>query len=89
MTDFTDVQGNILRGYRMPRVRYLILEVAERFAARRWLAASTSGGGYGVPQITPRALGGQQAGHLLQHWPDLRGTARARHAGLFTRDVPE
>ena len=32
MTDFADVQGNILRGYRMPRVRYLILEVADRFA---------------------------------------------------------
>ena len=33
-----DVQGNILRGYRKPRVRYLILEVADRAAARRWLA---------------------------------------------------
>ena len=40
MIDFADVQGNILRGYRMPRVRYLILEVADRSAARRWLAAS-------------------------------------------------
>lgn len=46
-----DVQGNILRGYRKPRVRYLILEVADRAAARRWLAACTSGRD-GVPQIT-------------------------------------
>ena len=83
MIDFADVQGNILRGYRMPRVRYLILEVADRSAARRWLAASISGGGDGVPQITTRALGGKQARHLLQHWPDLRGTARARHAEFF------
>ena len=30
-----DVQGNILRGYRKPWVRYLILEVTERAAARR------------------------------------------------------
>jgi deferrochelatase/peroxidase EfeB len=47
-----DVQGNILRGYRKPHVRYLILEVADRSAARRWLAAAVSGRGDGVPQIT-------------------------------------
>jgi deferrochelatase/peroxidase EfeB len=46
-----DVQGNILRGYRKPRVRYLILEVTDRAAARRWLIASTSDRS-GVPQIT-------------------------------------
>ena len=46
-----DVQGNILRGYRKSRVRYLLLEVADRAAARRWLAACTSGGD-GVPLIT-------------------------------------
>jgi deferrochelatase/peroxidase EfeB len=46
-----DVQGNILRGYRKPRVRYLMLEVTDPAAARRWLAASLSGAG-GVPQIT-------------------------------------
>jgi deferrochelatase/peroxidase EfeB len=33
-------------------VRYLILEVADRSAARRWLAASISGRDHGVPQIT-------------------------------------
>jgi deferrochelatase/peroxidase EfeB len=48
----TDLQGNILRGYRKPRVRYLILEIADRIAAQRWLAASISGRGDGVPQIT-------------------------------------
>jgi deferrochelatase/peroxidase EfeB len=47
-----DVQGNILRGYCKPRVRRLILEVADRIAARRWLADSLSGRGDGVPQIT-------------------------------------
>jgi deferrochelatase/peroxidase EfeB len=50
--DLADLQGNILRGYRKPYVRYLILEVADRIAARRWLTASTSGRGDGVPQIT-------------------------------------
>lgn len=46
-----DVQGNILRGYRKPWVRYLILEVTERAAARRWLAATLSKRD-GIPQIT-------------------------------------
>jgi deferrochelatase/peroxidase EfeB len=46
-----DVQGNILRGYRKPRVRHLVLEITDRAAARRWLAACTSGGD-GVAQIT-------------------------------------
>jgi deferrochelatase/peroxidase EfeB len=46
-----DVQGNILRGYRKPRVRYLTLEIIDTAAARRWLTASLSGRD-GVPQIT-------------------------------------
>jgi hypothetical protein len=49
-----DVQGNIVRGYRMPRARYLFLEVADPAAARRWLAASISGHS-DVPQITTEA----------------------------------
>jgi deferrochelatase/peroxidase EfeB len=53
MFDLADLQGNILRGYRhKPHVRYLILEVADPSAARRWLADSVSGRGDGVPQIT-------------------------------------
>jgi deferrochelatase/peroxidase EfeB len=50
--DHADVQGNILRGYRQRRVRHLVLEIADRAAARRWLAAAVSGNGDGVPQIT-------------------------------------
>ena len=46
-----DVQGNILRGYRRPHVRYLMLEVSDPTAARRWLTAILSGAD-GVPQIT-------------------------------------
>jgi deferrochelatase/peroxidase EfeB len=52
--DAADVQGNIVRGYRKPRVRHLVLEVADRSVARRWLAACTSGSG-DVPQITSEA----------------------------------
>jgi deferrochelatase/peroxidase EfeB len=53
MVKLAELQGNILRGYRKPYVRYLILEVGDSGAARRWLAASLSGRGDGVPQITP------------------------------------
>jgi DyP dimeric alpha+beta barrel domain len=53
--DAADVQGNIVRGYRMPRARYLLLEVADPIKARRWLAATVSGSNNGVPQITTEA----------------------------------
>jgi deferrochelatase/peroxidase EfeB len=46
-----DVQGNVLRGYRKPRVRYLMLEVTDAAAARRWLTACVAGSD-GVAQIT-------------------------------------
>ena len=46
-----DLQGNILRGYRKPYVRYLMINVTEPAAARRWLTGSLSGTD-GVPKIT-------------------------------------
>lgn len=54
MFDVTDVQGNILKGYRKPRVRHLILAVAEPAEARAWLGATVSDTG-GVPQLTTQA----------------------------------
>jgi deferrochelatase/peroxidase EfeB len=54
MFDISDVQGNILKGYRKPRVRHLILGVAEAAEARAWLEATVSGTG-GVPQVTTQA----------------------------------
>ena len=50
-----DLQGNIVRGYRKPRARYLILEVINREWARRWLTDITSGRDNGLPQITSEA----------------------------------
>lgn len=37
--DLTELQGNILRGYRAARVRHVMLHVDDRRAARAWLAA--------------------------------------------------
>jgi deferrochelatase/peroxidase EfeB len=47
-----DIQGNILRGYHYNRVRYLILEVVDRAAARGFLAASAAGSSADIPAIT-------------------------------------
>lgn len=47
------VQGNILRGYRLPFVRHMILKVTDRAAARTFLAASVAGNAPNVPPITP------------------------------------
>jgi deferrochelatase/peroxidase EfeB len=49
------IQGNILKGYRRARVRHIVLAVADRAAARRWLGASVSGDTEKAPQITSGA----------------------------------
>jgi deferrochelatase/peroxidase EfeB len=49
------VQGNILRGYRRGFVRHLILEIADRAAARGFLGVSVAGGNADVPGITSEA----------------------------------
>lgn len=47
-----DIQGNILRGYRRNLVRYLLLEITDRAAARRFLGVAVEGGNADVPGIT-------------------------------------
>lgn len=48
------IQGNVLRGYRsnLRFVRYLMLEVSDRTAARQFLAEAAAGGTSEVPGIT-------------------------------------
>lgn len=79
MFNLADVQGNILRGYtRKPHVRYLVLEVANPSAARRWLAAAASGDG--VPQIT--------CGDWGTNRPDTCFNIGLTYEGLRTLGVP-
>ena len=81
MFDLADLQGNILRGYTSkPHVRYLILEVADRIAARRWLAASISGRDHGVPQIT--------TGHWGAARPDTCFNIGLTYEGLRALGTP-
>ena len=50
--DLADIQGFILRGYRMPMVRHFLLSVATPEHARRQLGRLTSGDESDAPQIT-------------------------------------
>ncbi len=54
--DPEDIQGNILRGYKLDAVRHIMLEVADRVRARQFLAAAADGAASGaltdVPTIT-------------------------------------
>jgi deferrochelatase/peroxidase EfeB len=50
--DLDDIQGFILRGYRMPMVRHFLLTVGNAGAARRLLGRLVSGDETDAPQIT-------------------------------------
>src|SRR6266540_3714896 len=50
--DLGDIQGFILRGYRMPMVRHFLLSVGTPAAARRLLGRFVNGDESDVPQIT-------------------------------------
>jgi deferrochelatase/peroxidase EfeB len=50
--DFGDIQGFILRGYRMPMVRHFLLSVGVPAAAREQLGRLVSGDEADAPQIT-------------------------------------
>jgi deferrochelatase/peroxidase EfeB len=50
--DLEDIQGLILRGYRMPMVRHFLLKVNTPAAARKLIGRFASGNEADVPQIT-------------------------------------
>ena len=52
VVDFDDVQGNILRGFHADVACHFVLTVADRMAARAWLAQLAGGPVGGVPGLT-------------------------------------
>lgn len=58
--DLADVQGNILRGYRKPAVRHLVMKVLDAARARAWIAATAGPDRRGVPAITDARDWGDQ-----------------------------
>ena len=75
------VQGNILRGYRRGFVRYLLLEVIDRTAARTFLGASVCGGNADVPGITSETPWSQK--------PDVCFNIGLTYEGLRKLGTPE
>ena len=53
--DYSDVQGNILRGYRMQVVRHIVVHVDDRRSAREFLGAVVAGDRAHWPQLTTAA----------------------------------
>src|SRR5438067_13861490 len=53
--DLRDIQGFILRGYRMPMVRHFLLKVGSPAAARKLLGHFVNGDEIDAPQITTAA----------------------------------
>lgn len=68
--DLDDIQGNLLRGYRMRRARHFALQVKDA-ARARGLIGAMAGGDQALPQIT-RAT----------PWPDRRRPGHALNLGL-------
>jgi deferrochelatase/peroxidase EfeB len=63
--DLRDVQGNILRGYRMAVVRHLVVRVANERAAREFIAHAVSGDPSTAPQITTAEQWSEKPGWCL------------------------
>jgi deferrochelatase/peroxidase EfeB len=76
-----DVQGFILRGYGMPRVRYLVLRIADPPAARAFLAGLVSGDAAASPQLTTATPWTEK--------PEATVNVALTHAGLRALGVPQ
>ncbi|PYK57445.1 MAG: hypothetical protein DME43_15140, partial [Verrucomicrobia bacterium] len=76
--DLDDIQGFILRGYRMPMVRHFLLTVGVPAEARKLLGRLVSGDESDAPQITTAeewqvgfvAGPGDNAAEVSRHKPD-------------------
>jgi len=82
--EISDIQGNILRGYRRGMARNLVLEVTDRKAARRFLAASVAGDDAAVPAITRERTGKWPK----QDRPDFCFNIGVTYEGLRALGVP-
>lgn len=78
--DLTDVQGNILRGYRKGRVRHLVVQVIDARQARSWIGAASNGSA--MPAIT-------HAGHWGERAPEVCFNVGMTFAGLKALGVPD
>jgi deferrochelatase/peroxidase EfeB len=78
--DLADIQGNILRGYRKPLVRHLVLTVTNAGEARDWLLRAVSGDIASAPQVTTAEPWADQPDHCLN--------VGLTHSGLAALGAP-
>ncbi|WP_218508865.1 hypothetical protein [Variovorax sp. dw_308] len=80
--DLSDVQGNILRGYRKKRVRHLTAQVIDAREARAWIAAIVGPDRALAPEITDAAHWGKQP-------PDVCFNLGITFTGLQALGLPD
>ncbi len=95
--DLADIQGLILRAYRMPMVRHFLLRVGDPAQARRQLGSLVSGDESEIPQITTGAdwhVGfapgpGDNPKDAPRHTPDYCLNIGITWPGLLALEVKE
>lgn len=65
MLDLHDIQGNILRGYRMDAARHVAFGIGDAAGGARFLGALIGGGDTGVPQVTTAATWNARPAYCL------------------------
>ena len=80
--DLTDVQGNILRGYRKAMVRHLVARVVDASQARAWIGATVGPDRSIAPAIT-------DAAHWGERPPEVCFNLGITFAGMQALGVPD
>ena len=88
--DVTQIQGNILRGYKRAHARHLFLKIVNPGAARQWLAASAAepGASTDVPVITRESPRKWKTDHPTDKKPDLCFNVGFTYNGLLALGMP-
>jgi Dyp-type peroxidase family len=80
--DLSDVQGNILRGYRKAKVRHLVVQITDATRARAWIGATAGPDRSVAPAIT-------DAAHWGERPPDVCFNLGITYAGMQALGVPD
>lgn len=86
--DLADVQGNILRGYKKPHVRHLLLTVRDPAVARSWLLDATGGDVPHTPQVTTEQASRNKASTCLNIGLTHTGLERLGVAPAHLKSFP-
>ncbi|MGQ0736589.1 MAG: Dyp-type peroxidase [Acidobacteriota bacterium] len=80
--DLSDVQGNILRGYRKTNVRHLVVQVTDAGRARTWIGATVGPDRSMAPALT-------SAAHWGERPPEVCFNLGITYTGMQALGVPD